>query len=216
MAFKQINCPSCGASLQLEFRFSEMVVCNYCSQTSHLVGDAWQAKGENVKLPDYGSIFFVGATGKLKGESFKVLGRVRYQYPDGFWDEWLLQFDTTPDTEFWLQEDEGDYTLFVKADALPENSEFNHLEVGKKYPWGNKELFISEKNTANIAGSEGELTHQVVPGQQANFADGIIFGEGVQTSLEYLPGKTEFYIAKYTLQLAEFEISNAPDENVYA
>lgn len=215
MSFKEINCPSCGASLQLKYRFSEMVVCGYCDQTSHLVNSTWQAKGDKVKLSDYGSLFFVGAEGSVKDQKFKVLGRLRYQYPDGFWDEWLLQFEQSPEIEHWLQEDEGDYTLFVKSDILPEIHDFDTLKVGEKYPLGNKKLFISEKNTAQIVGGEGELPFRVIPGEQANYVDGIIVGEGVQTSLEFMPNKTEFYIAKHTLQLPEFTIANTQDANLY-
>ena len=215
MAFKQFSCPSCGASLELEYRFSEMVICGFCNQTCHLSGDSVEAKGEKIKLSDYGSNFYIGATGTVLNQDFKVLGRIRFQYPDGFWDKWLIRLANNPDTEYWLQEDEGDYTLFEKADILPENSNFSELKVGKKYGLKSDELFISEKNTAQIVGGEGELPHRVIPGEQADFVDGIIYGKAIQTSLEFMPLKKQFYTTKHKVKLDDFIFTQKDTENGY-
>jgi len=215
MYSKQINCPSCGASLTLEYRFSEIVVCGFCGQTSYLTGNSFEAKGDKVKLSDYGSKFSVGVTGFVINKKFKVLGRIRYKYPDGFWDEWLLKFEDQPEKEYWLQEDEGDYALFEKSDIMPENTNFEELKVGAKYAFDNKELFISEKNTAQIIGGEGELPYRVIPGEKANFADGIIVGEGIQTSLEFLPNEKQFYIANHSVKLEDFSFTENNTQNGY-
>ena len=216
MAHKKINCPSCGALLELEYRFSEMVVCEFCNQTSHLSGDSLEAVGEKVKLSDYGSKFHVKATGQLQGQNFKVLGRIRYMYPDGFWDEWLINLENEPETEFWLQEDEGDYTLFQKSDLMPSIDDFNELKVGQRYALGDSELFVSEKNTAQIVGGEGELPHRVIPGGQADFVDGIIYGKGIQTSFEFLPNEKQFYTAKGQVKFSDFIFDEKEEADEYA
>ncbi len=215
MAFKNFNCPACGAPLELEYRFSQMVVCPYCDQTSHLAGEGLEAQGEKVKLSDYGSSFSVGATGTVFDIGFKVFGRIRFEYPDGFWDEWLLRLENEPEKEYWLQEDEGDYILFEKSETLPENPDFASAKVGSAMRFGEFQIFISEKNTAKIVGGEGELPHRVIPGEQADFVDGIIYGKGVPTSLEFLPNnQLAFYYGKKAVTLSDFKFPEKP-ENPY-
>lgn len=216
MAFKEFNCPSCGAPLELEYRFSEMVVCGFCNQTTHLSGENLEAKGEKVKLTDYGSKFYIGAKGKLFDDNFKVLGRIRYDYPDGFWDEWLVKLENEPDKEYWLQEDEGDYVLFEKSGSLPTNTSFSDLMVGQKVDWEEEKIFITEKSTAQIVGGEGELPHRVIPGEQANFVDGIIYGKGISTSLEFLSNnQLAFYIGNKPVTLSDFIFTEKETLNDY-
>lgn len=212
MSFKQVKCPSCGAPGELEYRFSKMFICEFCNQSSHLVNDNLEAAGEKSSLADYGSMFYKGATGIIDNREFKVLGRLRFSYPDGFWDEWLLNFKDSPDKEYWLQEDEGDYTLFEKGDisSLPD---FEELSVGNKYQLGNKEIFITEKHEATILGGDGELPYMVIPGQQADFVDGIIIGAGMQSSIEYFPDEKVFNIGK-PIDLKSIQV-NEKEESPY-
>lgn len=216
MAFKKFNCPSCGADLELEYRFSEMVVCEYCDQTSYLAGENLEAKGEKVKLSDYGSKFYRGATGKLFNQNFKVVGRLRFEYPDGFWDEWLIKLENEPEKEFWLQEDEGEYILFEKSEILPENTDFSKLKIGMEVKMGKNIIFISEKNTAQITGGEGELPCRITPGEQSDFVDGMIIGAGIPTSLEYMPeNQLAFYVGKQAVTLKDFIFTEKKPENVF-
>lgn len=211
MAQKEINCPSCGAPLKLEYRFSKMVVCEYCNQTSHLSGGGLTAKGEKTELADYGSPLYRGGEGIIRKRPFKIHGRIRFAYPDGFWDEWFLQFEND-ETFYWLQEDEGEYILFRKEEANDNLPVFNKAEVGITYSFQEKQIFVTEKNKATVAGGEGELPHQVVPGEQADFIDGIVQGEGKPVSFEILSYGTLYYTGEI-LSLDEIEIK--PKENVY-
>ena len=215
MAFKQFNCPSCGAELQLQYRFSQMVVCPFCDQTSHLSGEGLLAQGEKIKLADYGSKFFTGATGTIFNTNFRVFGRLRLEYPDGFWDEWLIRLENDPEKEYWLQEDEGEYILFEKSDKLPDNSNFDKTNVGDRINFESYQIFISEKNNAKIIGGEGELPHRIKPGEQCDFIDGIIIGKAIPTSLEFMPdNKTAFYYSIKPVTLNDFKFTPKP-ENPY-
>ena len=224
MAFKEFNCPSCGAPVELEYRFTETVVCPYCHQTSHWTGENFKAKGEKVILADYGSKFFIGleATftgnegGKQKKYKFKVLGRIRFEYNDGFWDEWLLHIEGYEEDEYWLQEDEGEFALFKRSDNLPSKTDYNSLKVGEYIQWGEYQIFISEKAKAEIIGGEGVLPFKIIPGEQCDFVDGIVVGKGVSTSIEYLPdNKVQFYVSVYNLTIKDFVFNEKKEENVY-
>jgi ribosomal protein S27AE len=184
-----INCPSCGAALKLKFHAAKMVVCNYCGQTSFLNADRWTAQGEKTVLADYGSVLAVGRTGKLQAKAFTVLGRLRMAYPGGFWDEWLLQM--ADGKEAWLQEDEGNFTLF-QAEALNVSlPKYETVAVGKTIQLQSRlPFFVMEKEQMKVEGAEGELPMQVVPGMRGSYAEGVSLGQPM--SLEYFNNDITF------------------------
>jgi hypothetical protein len=161
-----------------------MVACHYCGQTSFLNAGHWEAQGEKTVLADYGSLLAVGRRGKLKNKPFSVLGRLRVGYEGGFWDEWLLQLDNG--TTGWLQEDEGDFVLFMPSHVSQGLPAYASLKVGKPYKLGEYVFFVMEKNQMKVLGSEGELPYQVLPGQAGAYVEGVSVGKGKPISLEYL------------------------------
>lgn len=202
MAFQTLNCPSCGAQLELQYRHSRMVVCNYCSQTSYLNAGSTEAVGKKIVLADYGSVLSVGKRGKLNDKPFQVLGRLRFDYQDGFWDEWLVWFDGSEFADYWLQEDEGEFVLFSKKELQVEAPVFEKVKVGSLISVNSQAVFITEKSRATINGGEGELPFQVVPGEKADFVDGIAGGK--PASLEYMPGQIEFNTGE-VVELTDFQ-----------
>jgi ribosomal protein S27E len=202
MPFQTINCPSCGAQLELQYRHSRMVVCNYCGQTSYINAGLANPAGEKILLADYGSLLSVGKRGKLKGKLFQVLGRLRFNYEDGFWDEWLIWFDGSEFTDFWLQEDEGEFVLFSKKELKEPAPVFGNVKVGTSIAVNGYMLFITEKNRAVINGGEGELPFQVIPGEKADYMDGISGGKPI--SIEYMPGEVELNIGE-AVALSDFQ-----------
>ncbi len=181
--------------LELRYRHSKMVVCSYCGQTSYINADSLTAVGAPILLADYGSILSVGKRGKIKGKSFEVLGRLRFDYEDGFWDEWLVTLDGEWDTESWLQEDDGKFTLFRKQN-LAQRTAYTDFQVGTTTNLNNQAVFVTEKNKAIINGGEGELPFQVRAGEQADFVDGIVIGKRLTFSLEYMPDEVMYTIGE--------------------
>ncbi len=167
-----------------------MVVCSYCGQTNYINAGGTQAAGEKILLADYGSVVSVGKRGKLKGKLFQVLGRLRFNYEDGFWDEWLIWFDGIEFTDYWLHEDEGEFTLFSKKELRDTPPVFGQVKVGTLIALNGHNIFVTEKNKATINGGEGELPFQVIPGEKADYIDGIEKGEPI--SIEYLPREVVF------------------------
>lgn len=203
---KELNCPSCGAVLELKYRFSKMAVCKYCGQTTHLVNDTIVSTDvKSTPLVDYGSIFSVGQFVNIKDLRFEIIGRIRFSYPSGFWDEWFLFNANKPEEEYWLQEDEGEYILFERSKEVNNFPDFNGTQIGDLHENKSEKIFVSEKNTAEIKGGEGELPFQVVRGEQANFIDGIVVGKGTPVSYEFLPKETLLYEGS-TLELNEIII----------
>lgn len=188
----QINCPSCAAPLELSYRAAKSVVCSYCGQTSFINAGQLEAYGgAKLLLADYGSLFELHQRGKIKNLPYEVVGRLRFEYYEGFWDEWLVLLNNQE--EAWLMEDEGELTLFRKATLHGDAPSFEHIKVGRtvelrlQLPDSNQSglypIFIIEKHKAIIRGGEGELPFIVEPGEQADYADGICNGSPV--SIDY-------------------------------
>lgn len=182
-----LNCPGCGAPLALENRFSKTVVCSYCSQTSFVTPEGLDPTGRQARLADFPSILAIGKQGRLRGEEFKVLGRVRFKYDGGFWDEWLIALEggTLGSRTLWLQEDEGEFTLFDKSALRSSVPPFDEIRVGGHVEVNGEKMFVTERCAAVIAGGEGELNFRFSPGQAVDCVDGNASGKLM--SLEYSP-----------------------------
>lgn len=188
----QLNCPSCGAGIDVNYRHTLRVVCPYCGQTNVLNAEQQLSPNGPKQLPlvDYGSPLRVGAVGKLDGQDFKVMGRLRFEYPDGFWDEWLLRMGSDRTKRYWLHEDEGDFILYQPIQLAADQWPFAKYEVGEFAPIGGMRVFITEKRKAKLQGAEGEIPFDVVAGSQAHFVDGIEGGRIVSVEF-YADGSAE-------------------------
>lgn len=177
MSAREVNCPNCGAPLQLESRFTTIVVCQYCGTTSYVRDEGLDPTGKMAKLVDYASRLKVGREGTIRGRGFRTLGRVRYQYEDGTWDEWYLQFDDGQPA--WLSEDEGEYVLLFKKRLTSPLPPWDAIRVGGFLPVDNDRVFVSEKGTGRVAGAEGELSMVAAPGRAFQYVDGNASGKAV-------------------------------------
>lgn len=179
-----LSCPSCGAPLEVKHRFIRVVACAYCGQTSTLTPAGLEPGSKAPTLVASESQFAVGRTGKLRGEPCAVLGRLRYGYDGGFWDEWLLRVGDA-ERLLWLQEDDGTYTLFDKAPLTSAVPDFDDIRVGSTIQVNDRQLFITERTEAMILGLEGALNFRILPGADVFCVDGNSAGE--TWSLEYTP-----------------------------
>lgn len=177
MAEKTLNCPACGAPLEIQSRFTTLVACEYCGQTAYVHDDELDPTGKVAKLTDYVSRLQVGKEGAIRGRKFKALGRVRYRYEDGMWDEWyLLMEDGQP---AWLSEDEGDYILYSKKRLTAPIPPWEELSVGRFIPVPPMNVFVSEKGRGSIVGAEGEMSFSAMPNEQIRYIDGNASGRAV-------------------------------------
>lgn len=202
MPTQSFTCPSCSAPLQLENRFTKVVICQYCGQTSNVTPAGLDPTGQKAMLADFPSILSIGASGTLSGDPFKVLGRLRYKYDEGFWDEWFLQFISG--RKVWLQEDEGTFIAFDKAAITTAIPEFKSIKVGSTIQINDQPVFIVEKNEAVIAGGEGELQFKILPGESVDYADGNSAGKVV--SIEFAPDEIAMSIGSQ-IPLSEIRVN---------
>ncbi|TAE54332.1 MAG: DUF4178 domain-containing protein [Bacteroidetes bacterium] len=191
---REFTCPSCGAPLTQTVPGARSLVCTFCGQTSHINADSLKAFGEKKLLIDYGSVFDVGKEGRIGEKSFEVLGCLRFDYDDGFWDEWFVRF--SDGEEGWIQEDDGSFVMFMETDEekglLPYENAQPGLFVNFSLKWSS--VFVTSRSRARVNGGKGELPFRIVPGEKADYAEGIHGGDII--SVEYLPSETRIFIGR--------------------
>ncbi len=190
------NCSSCGAPIEIKNRFSKVLVCPYCGTHHKVRVDGLDPAGKHPKLAEFPSLFHVGCRGTILGKPFTAMGRLRYKYSGGFFDEWFIDYDGEPG---WFAEDEGTYTLFtelIEAMEVPEN--IQSLKAGQNIMIGDRRVMIKEKGHATIEGGEGELFHYMEPGSPVTYIDGI--WEGKKTSVEFTEDELELFIGRVLLK----------------
>jgi len=187
-----LQCPSCGGPLPIEHRFVRMVTCPYCATVSEITDAGLDPTGKAAKLAPLPTRFRVGQSGRLRGRPFRVLGRVRYSYDEGVWDEWYLAFEDGDAA--WLEEDEGEYTLSRRERLTTAAPSFEQARVGSQFSLNGYPFFVTERVRAQIAGSEGQLFYKATPGRQVQFVEGNIGGRIAY--LEYGEDAIEFGVGE--------------------
>ena len=202
---QKLSCPSCHAPLNIKHRFVKMVTCDFCGQVSLLKDSGLDPTGQTAKLAMLPSPLYVDATGELQGKRFRIMGRLRYQYDAGLWDEWFLVLEN--DKPGWLVEDEGEYRFYVKQTLTSSVLDFDDVRVGSTLSIAGHKVFITEKGRARIAGGEGQLAFAIIPGERVNYVDGNSGDKLV--SLEYTEDEIELSfgraVAREDLKIDEEE-----------
>jgi DNA-directed RNA polymerase subunit RPC12/RpoP len=139
--------------------------------------------------PPTGALF-VGAEGDLFEQRFRVLGRVRYGYTEGVWNEWYLGFE---DGQIgWLSEDEGDleFEVHKELDSLPFGP--GDVSPGDRLEVDGTTFRVGEKDVAVCEGGEGQLPFPVYLGDRFPYLE-LFAGETFAT-VEYNPrGGVRFF-----------------------
>lgn len=203
-----VPCPQCGAPVTVDRRFAHMAVCASCRSVVTFGEAAAEVAGTMSALPATPSRLFVGATGRVEGQPFRVVGRVRYGYQRGYWDEWALSM--ADGATRWLSEDEGELELEAEVpvdeatlgggEALPAAAS---LTPGASVIAAGRAFRVVERDTAFCEGGEGQLPFVLVQGDRVPFADlrgggsgGSSVGAAEVGTLEDLPDGTRLYLGR--------------------
>lgn len=190
-----MGCPSCGAEIPEQDRFSVLTVCKYCN--SAVVYDQKVAliAGKMSAIARPAGPLFVGGSGNIqKSIGFSVLGRVRYGYENGYWDEWYLKHDDQ--TISWLTEDEKRFMHEKPQKLEVEPETLKSLDAGQNIELNNLHFTIREKGVAICEGGEGQLPFKIVTGEEVFYLD-LITNDGITATIEIEPeGEVKFFQGK--------------------
>jgi hypothetical protein len=177
---KTLTCKNCGGALPIENQFVRTITCKFCDTVFLVSGtDTLDETGKTASLANFPSRLRIGNRGEIRGRGFNVLGRVRYVYDEGYWEEWQIAWDdgAPPD---WLEEDEGYWTVYRRERVKSAIPLYDQVRVGMTIPINNRQVFITEKRTAKVGGTEGQFA-AVLPlkgafGYLQGGADGVSVG----------------------------------------
>ena len=166
---QQVACPGCGAPVQFKSSASVMAVCEYCKTT--LLKDAGSVRDLGKMsdvLEDY-SPLQIGTSGRLPAGSFSLVGRIQYQYSDGYWNEWYALFEDG--RAGWLSDASGQYALTFAAPPPADLPPFERLAPGRPFTLADVVYTASDVRSARCTAGQGELPFAVGQGYEARVAD---------------------------------------------
>ena len=165
----ELSCPSCGAPVPLAYAALPYAVCGHCQALILREGDDLKAVGKSAVLPFDVSPIQIGTRGtagaEMGGQRFEVIGRVRWGWSDGSWNEWLLSVgaNTSKDGTAWLGEAMGLYALVAEAPELLETPLGRQFAAGGDVPLGatiavaGAHFTATDIKQAHSLGGEGQL-----------------------------------------------------------
>jgi hypothetical protein len=202
-------CPSCGAEVEADTRFAHLVVCDYCESAIVVDEKAARISGKMAALAQTPSPFFVGGTGRVLDRDFRILGRVRYGYEMGYWDEWYLAFEDG--STVWISEDGDDYMLESMDEDADVPVEYASVAPGDHVQLGETDFHVDEKNVAECEGGEGQLPFAILSGEKVPFID-LSAGEQFATvEFDLDEGTSRLYRGR-RLDLEEVEMDMTAEE----
>lgn len=188
---KHINCPQCGDALPLYVKHTKLVQCKSCKSSIFLEDDAAKVWGDSSVLAPEISIVTLNQAFFYNQKSYLPLGKIRYSYGRGFWEEWWVK--DTQNNEYWLSVDEGDLVFQHKVEVTYPDTLFEHLHIGLVT---SDNWVVTELGEAKCEGFEGALPKTIVIGSTYTYAH-LSGKEAKLRTLELVEGKLEVYEGKW-------------------
>jgi hypothetical protein len=170
-----------------------VATCGYCGTSLLWDEGGLHDLGKRSLLAEGFTRLWTGATGKLRGRDFVVQGRARYDYGQGFWDEWFLEM--SDGSEAWLTEDNHELALQERIEAqVPSRDE---LATGKRIDVAGVKYAIRESGTARCLGIEGRLPKLVLPDEVYEYVDADSLDGKSVLGIEYDESPPSVYVGPW-------------------
>ena len=164
-------CQSCGSSIFLD------------DEGTRLIGKASTLSPEPSLLKLHDPII-------VNNNNYLPIGKIRYSYGRGFWEEWFLK--DNQNRSFWLSIDEGDFVLEKQTEInLPFKSP-HAVRVGRRY--GN--YIATEVGEGSCVGFEGELPFAIELGKKHQYIH-LSKGGGNLVTVEFTDGVDSVFQGKW-------------------
>ncbi|QAY77433.1 DUF4178 domain-containing protein [Sphingosinicella sp. BN140058] len=199
-------CPNCGADVTFRSPALPARICDYCRTMIVRSGDALTMAGKAAVLPFDVSPIMIGTRGRFEGAAFDVIGRVRWGWTDGSWNEWLLLFGDG--THAWLGEAMGHYMLLrewplakVESQLIRRLAAGDRIAVGTSADVEGRQLTIVDARNATCIAAEGELPF-TAPKDWTIYSVDLRGADGSAASLQRDGQEANLYVGRY-VTLAE-------------
>ncbi|MFN8062624.1 MAG: DUF4178 domain-containing protein [Vicinamibacterales bacterium] len=163
------RCPNCGAPVVFRWSSSVQTVCEHCRSILVRRDVDLTKVGEVSDLPPDPSPIQLATTGRYRDRPFTVVGRIVYEYDDGYWNEWHVAFDGGENG--WLSDAMLDYAVSRPA-PLPKGFETRRTLARSDTLLIDDRLYtVTTVTTARYRGVEGELPFESWHRREVVFAD---------------------------------------------
>ena len=206
-----VACPNCGAPVTFRSPALPSRVCDHCQTIVVRRGQDVEAVGKAAALPFDVSPIQIGTSGTFETHGFEVIGRVRWGWTDGSWNEWLLLFNDG--SHGWLGEAMGQYMLTrerpigdIQANVARAIIAGEDVPVGTETEMDGDPFVVADARDATCIASEGELPFTAEPGWTI-FSVDFRSPTGRVASLQREKNLSSFYDGRY-VTLAELRPRN--------
>ena len=148
-------CPGCGAPVLFRSAQSTHAVCGYCQSTVVRQGEVLQRVGKMAELFDDHSPLQLGASGKMGGMGFVLVGRLQYKSSSGTWTEWEVVQDDGQSAS--LSEDNGAYVYARPRAVKRELPDAQHMRLGATTAIDGRTYAVTTNDTVQLLSAQGEL-----------------------------------------------------------
>ena len=162
----EMNCPNCGALIGTGEPGLPVVTCGFCNSLLSKAGDELSKVGEAGRVPFDVSPLQIGTRLTVDGTRGEIVGRERWAWDRGFWNEWLLQFPNG--TTRWVAEEAGLYMIMEEIEGqADEVANLASIDVrtrsamGAQIWIGGVLYTVSDMKVIRCVAVEGSLPHVI-------------------------------------------------------
>jgi len=149
------DCPGCGAPVQFTWSSAVQTACPFCKAVIVRRDVDLEKVGEVADLPPDASPIQIGASGTFDTKNFTVIGRIRYEWAQGAWNEWHLLFSDS--SSGWLSDAQAEYAvsfLYSAPEAYPPPDD---LPRGRVFQISGAQFMVTHLTRVKYVGFQGEL-----------------------------------------------------------
>lgn len=201
-----VNCPNCGAPVVFRSAALPTRVCDYCRTMLVRAGDIVTPVGTAAELPFDVSPVQLGMRGTVDGHDFEVIGRMRWAWEAGSWNEWLLLF--ADGRQAWLGDAMGQFMLLFERPVTELRSPIARKVIdggeappGATFEIDGERMTIVDAREVHSTAAEGELPFRAPQGWRMYSVD-LRGASGRAASIQRDQDGTSFYDGVY-LTLAD-------------
>lgn len=205
---KKYSCPSCSAEIIFQSSLSVSCVCPYCTSLIVRHDTDLESFGKMAQLPDDMSPFQMNTTGVYKGLAFRIVGRLKVAWQDGYWNEWFLYFDDAK--KAWLAEAQGTLAMIFEEFLSPEEIKQRFSKppnLKQNITLSSDDYQVYDIKDSVCVGSEGELPFAAPKGRKVTGVD-LISKDGGFAGIEYCEGEPPSVFTGHYVEFDALSFSN--------
>lgn len=156
---ERFECPSCGALLPRRFRYTKLVHCSYCRSLLALGDGPAEKVGEQATLAEHPALFELYQAYRYGKQRLEPVGKLRYDYGRGFWEEWWCL--DGKGSGVWVSVDEGDFAIEQPVEEFAPGPitlpPYADLSLGARLRLLGQDWSVTELGEARFVGLAGEV-----------------------------------------------------------